>query len=257
MLILKRWFKWHKLSLHGRNNTGSITVYHKGGSRKQLYFRLDFYKYIWYIYAIIIKEYYYAINKSFIFLLAYSNGLFNYILAVNKLYIGSVLFNGQLQFINYESNKLGITTKISNFAMGDYFHTLILNKSLSSKYIRTPGNYSKLTKKIDNYYIIKLRSKFYFKIFYYSFATFGSIKKKLLLKLKKKNAGINRHLGIKPHVRGVAMNPIDHPHGGGQGKTSGGRPSCSKWAWYTKGKKTSKLKWKTFVTKTFSFKLIK
>jgi len=137
---------------------------------------------------------------------------------------------GYYIYIGNNSNitkKTGYTFPIYNYIIGTYIHLILLNKELYSKYIRASGTYARISKKLNNYYIIKLRSKYYFKISMYSIATYGVLNNKKI-NFNNSKAGVTRFYGIKPHVRGVAMNPIDHPHGGGQGKTSGGRPSSSR-----------------------------
>lgn len=249
MLKIEKLFKLNKLSLHGRNNQGRITLYHKGGRVKQSYYRLDFNKYIWYIFGLIIEEIYNCNRRNFMFLILYSNGILCYIPSIKHLFIGALFFNGNNRSIRL---KKGTTLLFYKFPMGIYINLLLLNKEFYSKYIRSPGSYGRVIKRVGIYFIVKLRSKFYFQVMWYSQATIGILKAKKCLMFNK--AGTLRYLGKRPSVRGVAMNPVDHPHGGGQGKTSGGRPSVSRWGWYTKGQKTCDLKWRRFSKKTLSFK---
>lgn len=248
--FFKKQLFFNKLKINGRSKQGYIICYHKAGGVKQNYCRLDFNKYIWYIYAIIIKKIYNCMYKTNVFFLSYTNGIFTLIPSIKKLDLGDIIYIGTGSNIKY---KLGYTLPVYNYLVGTYVNLILLNKEVNAKYIRSAGTYGRVSRNVDNYYILKLRSYYYFKISFYTLATIGILNSKKL-NLSYKNAGNNRHRGIKPNVRGVAMNPIDHPHGGGQGKTSGGRPSSSKWGWYTKGKKTYNLKKRRFSNKTYKFK---
>ncbi len=248
-IYLKKKLIFNKLKINGRNNQGRIICYHRGGGSKQNYCRLDFNKYIWYIYAIVINEIYNCIKKTFMSLLLYTNGIFSFIPTIKKLFIGSIIYTGTGSNIK---QKIGYILPIYNYLIGTHIHLLLINKEIISKYIRSPGTYGRISKNLGSYYILKLRSNYYFKVSLYSIATIGILLNTISI-INYKTAGNSRYYGIKPHVRGVAMNPVDHPHGGGQGKTSGGRPSSSKWGWYTKGRKTYNLKWRRFSNKTYSF----
>jgi large subunit ribosomal protein L2 len=223
----------------GRNNQGLITSKHKGKGNKHLYRIIDFYRYIYNISAKIIRIEYDPNRSGFISLILYKTGIFSYILAPNN-----IKYNDNI--ISYNINNQYIKKNIGNtyffffLAIGSLIHNIEIKKNKGGQFIRAAGTYGKLLgKNKKGYAIIKLKSGENRKINLNCKATIGTISN-----INHKNtclgkAGINRWLNKKPIVRGVAMNPIDHPHGG---NTPKGRLTVSQWGKLTKGKKTRKKK---------------
>merc|ERR1712093_864933 len=166
-------------------------------------------------------------------LLSYSDGQLSYIISPNGLKIGDILISGIKAPIN-----IGNCLPLSIIPLGTTIHCIELKPKKGAQLARSAGTSAQLLAREGRYVTIRLRSGEMRKIFMYCRATTGEVgnNKHNLIKFGK--AGARRHLGIRPSVRGVAMNPIDHPLGGGEGKTSGGRPSVTPWGKITKGKPT-------------------
>jgi large subunit ribosomal protein L2 len=202
---------------------------------------------------LILTVEYDANRTSLLSLFAYTNGVLCYNLAANFTTVGAVVANTNIN-LGFES-RLNYCANLNYLKPGIYINNLEFKPLRGGKYVRTAANYAKLVSTANNYSVIKLRSKVLLKISNKCIATVGIVSdKKLTLSSinsrKKLNAGYSRRSGVRPTVRGVAMNPIDHPHGGGQGKTSGGRPSVTPWAEITKGKKTRrKISYGAFIMK--------
>lgn len=227
-----------KNKFSGRNNKGKITVHHRGGGARLQYRVLDFVRAIFEVPAVVLNLEYDPNRTSFISLILYKNGILSYILATSSLKRGSILMT------SYENIPAisGNTSSLQNIALGSSIHNIELNFGKGGQLCRAAGCFgvllSKNFLKKNCFVIVRLQSKEEYIFFGKNLATVG-ISSNLNYYLKKlKKAGNSRHLGVRPHVRGVAMNPIDHPHGGGEGKTSGGRPSVSPWGKLTKGKPT-------------------
>lgn len=238
-----------KTKISGRNNTGQITVRHRGGSVIRGFRIIDFMKYIWDVRAIILSLDYDPNRNSILSLYAYTNSIFSFNLCPQGLKAGAIILNSNIM-VGFES-RVSYTANLNYLKPGIYINNLEFKPLRGSKYVRTANNYAKLVSTTIKYSILKLRSKTLLKVSNNCLATVGVLAdKSKYLKSVIKNAGFYRHRGFRPTVRGVAMNPIDHPHGGGQGKTSGGRPSVTPWANITKGKKTRrKINYGTFVMK--------
>lgn len=233
----------------GRNNRGKITVYHKGGGNKKKYRIIDLNKFIWNIKGIIKKIEYDPNRTSIITLISYSNGVICYSINVNNTQIGDIIYNKDEKI-----NLKGCGSYLKNFKLGDRISQLEYYYTTKAQYSRTSGNYSILLKNNENYCLIKLSSSRY-KIFRgLNTAILGEIYNHNEIKKKYKKAGYSRGKGKRPSVRGVSMNPIDHPHGGGEGKGTPGRPSVTPWGMPTKGSKTKK-KWKKYVYNKFIKKI--
>lgn len=240
-----------KRVLAGRNNAGRITVRYKGGtSVSRVYRIIDFKRYIWNIQALVLSTEYDPNRSALINLASYTNSIFAYLLAPLYLSISNVV--GSFNKVSHlkSEDRLGYCAYLKFIKPGLYIHGLELRPSGGVKYVRAALNYAKLVSNSEFFSIVKLRSKTLLKVSNLCVAAVGTLaSKNTYLKLRK-GAGFNRRLGRRPHVRGVAMNPVDHPHGGGQGKTSGGRPSVSPWAVLSKGKKTRrKINYGTFIMK--------
>lgn len=224
----------------GRNNRGKITVYHKGGGNKKKYRIIDLNKFIWNIKGIIKKIEYDPNRTSIITLISYSNGIICYTLSIHSTHIGDIIYNK-----DKKTNLKGCGSYLKNFKSGDKISQLEYYYTTQAQYSRTSGSYSVLLKNNKNHCLIKLSSLKY-KIFKgLNTAILGEIFNYNKTKGKYKKAGYSRAKGKRPSVRGVSMNPIDHPHGGGEGKGTPGRPSVTPWGMPTKGSKTKK-KWKKY-----------
>ena len=227
---------------NGRNNQGKITVRHRGGGHKKLYRFISFKREN---IKGIIKQIEYDPNRSSYILYLKDNEKFNYILAPNDVKINTYLDSGSDANI-----QIGNALPLRNIPIGSIIHNLSLKQNKKGQLIRSAGSYAQLIQKyLDKYAKVKLKSGKFINIPLSCYATLGTVSN-----LEHKNrvigkAGRSRWLNKRPKVRGVAKNPVDHPHGGGEGKTSGGRPSVSFKGIITKGLKTRKKKKKCLVVK--------
>ena len=217
----------------GRNNTGRITMRRKGGGHKAKYRIIDFKRNKSDIAGTVERIEHDPNRSSYIALIKYDDGAMNYILAPKDLKIGDKIIAGE----NIEI-KVGNCMPMSNIPVGIDIHNIELKVGSGAQLARSAGSSTQIVGKSDGYVAIKLPSGEQRKVREECKATIG-----VLSNIDKKNqklgkAGRKRWLGIRPSVRGVAMNPIDHPHGGGEGKTSGGRDPVTPWGKPTKGKKT-------------------
>ena len=214
----------------GRNNTGQITHFKHGNGHKQLYRNISFKKNNE---KGIIESIEYDPNRTaFIALVKLENNDYKYILAPHGLQIGSIINE------NINSKQIGNTLQLKNIPIGTQIHNIELKPNQGGKLLRAAGTYGQVIQLQNKYMKIRLASNEERLILNTCFATIGKVSNLKLKNIKLKKAGNNRWLGKRPTVRGVAMNPVDHPHGGGEGKTSGGRCSVSPWGKLTKGKKT-------------------
>ena len=217
----------------GRNNTGRITMRRKGGGHKAKYRIIDFKRNKSDIAGTVERIEHDPNRSSYIALIKYDDGAMNYILAPKDLKIGDKIIAGENTEI-----KVGNCMPMSNIPVGIDIHNIELKVGSGAQLARSAGSSTQIVGKSDGYVAIKLLSGEQRKVREECKATIG-----VLSNIDKKNqklgkAGRKRWLGIRPSVRGVAMNPIDHPHGGGEGKTSGGRDPVTPWGKPTKGKKT-------------------
>lgn len=220
----------------GRNNTGNVTVWHRGGGNKHLYRIIDFKRDKIGIPAI-VKTIEYDPNRSArIALLQYKDGEYRYILAPVGLNVGDTVMSGPDAEI-----KTGNALPISAIPLGTLIHNIELNPGQGAKLVRSAGNAAQIVAKEDKYAQIKMPSGEVRLVRTSCMATIGQVSNVEHENISYGKAGRKRYLGIRPHVRGVAMNPIDHPLGGGEGKSSGGRPACSPWG-KPEGVKTRKNK---------------
>lgn len=227
-----------KLSLSGINSFGRKTLYHRGAGVKRNFRVIDFNKYVANVPALVLTFEYDPNRTSPISLLSYCNSSIAYSLSVNNTNAGSIVSTFVLKNPK-DVIKEGDSSFLNIMKPGVYINSIQVSPNKNLKYVRSGGNFAKLVSVVLNQYaIIKLKSKVLLKLNVFNIATLGVLFPPFRTILKR--AGVNRRLGRRPHVRGVAMNPIDHPHGGGQGKTSGGRPSVTPWALITKGRKTKK-----------------
>ena len=216
----------------GRNNTGRITMRRKGGGHKAKYRIIDFKRNNTES-ATVDRIEYDPNRSSYIALITYTDGTKNYILAPKDLKAGDQVISGEKKEI-----RIGNCMPMSDIPVGIDIHNIELKIGSGAQLARSAGSSTQIVGKSDGYVAIKLPSGEQRKVREECRATIG-----VLSNIDKKNqklgkAGRKRWLGVRPSVRGVAMNPIDHPHGGGEGKTSGGRDPVTPWGKPTKGKKT-------------------
>jgi large subunit ribosomal protein L2 len=221
----------------GRNNLGRITVRHRGGGHKQHYRIIDFKRLKDGIDAKVERLEYDPNRSAHIALILYADGARSYIIAPKNLKAGMVIRSGEDAPI-----KTGNTLPLRNMPVGSVVHCVELKPGKGAQLARSAGTSVQLVAREGMHAILRLRSGEMRKVLVDCRATLGEVcnSEHNLRSLGK--AGASRWRGIRPTVRGVVMNPVDHPHGGGEGKTSGGRHPVSPWGTPTKGYKTRKNK---------------
>ncbi|MCC8987803.1 MAG: 50S ribosomal protein L2 [Candidatus Contendobacter sp.] len=217
----------------GRNNRGRITTRHQGGGHKQHYRIVDFKRDKDNIPATVERLEYDPNRSAHIALLLYADGERRYIIAPHGVSAGASLLSGPAAPI-----KPGNTLPLRNVPIGSQVHCIELRPGKGAQLARSAGASAQLVARDGNYATLRLRSSEIRKVHADCKATIGEVgnEEHNLRSLGK--AGAKRWRGIRPTVRGVAMNPVDHPHGGGEGRTSGGRHPVSPWGTPTKGYKT-------------------
>ena len=226
-----------KHSTGGRNNLGRITSRHKGAGHKHKYREIDFYRKKDDLKAVVERIEYDPNRSAYVALIKYEDGEMNYILAPNKIKTGDEVISGRKKEI-----KVGNCMQLSDIPTGTDIHNIELTPNGGGKLVRSAGASAKISGTDENYRIIKLSSGEIRKVIGTARATIGSVSNSDHQNIKIGKAGRNRWKGKRPQSRGVAMNPVDHPHGGGEGKTSGGRSPVSPWGQSAKGLKTRKNK---------------
>lgn len=219
------------ITRNGRNNTGRITVRHIGGGLKNRYRLVDYSRSLIGVPGIVLRIEKDPNRNILIALICYFNGLLSYIAAPKNL----EEFKAVITSFSVTNRGEGNVSPLFLVQSGQFVYNIENRPFFGSQYARAGGSYAQVIGSMGPFSVIKLNSGVVRLFYGSSLATCGVTSK---ISYSLKNAGTNRLLGIRPSVRGVAMNPIDHPHGGGQGKTSGGRPSVSPWARYTKGGRT-------------------
>ena len=217
----------------GRDNQGHVTSRHRGGGHKRSYRMIDFKRNKFDMEATVERIEYDPNRSSHIALIKYEDGTLAYILAPQRLAAGDKIISSANADI-----KPGNTLPLKNIPVGTILHNVEMKPGKGAQIARAAGSYVQLTGKDSGYALIRLRSGEVRKVPAECLATVGAVSNQDHQNQKIGKAGRNRWLGKRPHVRGVAMNPIDHPHGGGEGKTSGGRHPVSPWGKPTKGKRT-------------------
>lgn len=217
----------------GRNNQGSVTVRHHGGGHKQLYRVIDFKRNKDNVIGRVELLEYDPNRSGYIALILYSDGERRYVLAPQGLQKGMQISSGPEASI-----KIGNCLPLQNIPVGTTVHAVELKLGKGAQLARSAGSFVQLIAREGEYATLRLRSGEMRKVPVECRATIGTVGnlEHNLRSLGK--AGASRWRGRKPTVRGVAMNPVDHPHGGGEGKTSGGRHPVSPWGLPTKGYKT-------------------
>jgi large subunit ribosomal protein L2 len=221
----------------GRNNNGRITCRHKGGGHKRKYRIIDFKRNKPGIPAKVTTIEYDPNRSARIALLTYNDGEKRYILAPQKIKVGDVLVSGPEADI-----KPGNALPIKNIPVGTIIHNVELKIGKGGQMVRSAGGFAQLVAKEGNYAQIKLPSSEVRMVRVECMATIGALSNPEHEIISLGKAGRSRWLGKRPSVRGVVMNPVDHPHGGGEGKSSGGRHPVTPWGKITRGKRTRKNK---------------
>jgi len=221
----------------GKNNLGQLVLYHRGGGVKKTFRIIDFKKKLNNILGVIRRIEYNPLQKNSLMLINYLNGILVY-----NLLIKNVRLNHYINDYNLDLN-FGSTYYLNQIPNGCLISQIELQYKKGLQLVRSPGTKAVLLGKENGIANIKLPSGKNKKFFTNCRAVIGILQLNYKKFLNLKKAGTNRKNNLRPTVRGVAMNPIDHPHGGGQGKTSGGRKmSVSPWSKYTKGLKSKKKK---------------
>lgn len=221
----------------GRNARGRITCRHRGGGHKRHYRIIDFKRDKIGIPAKVASIEYDPNRSTRIALLHYVDGEKRYILAPLNLKVNDVIESGPDADI-----KPGNTLPLSNIPLGTQIHNIELRVGKGGQIVRSAGTYAQLMAKEDRYALVKLPSGEVRMVLMNCKATVGQLGNVTHEKINLGKAGRKRWLGRRPKVRGVAMNPVDHPMGGGEGRSSGGRHPCSPWGVPAKGFKTRKNK---------------
>jgi len=219
--------------LSGRDNQGHITSRFRGGAHKKRYRIIDFKRNKLDVTAIVERIEYDPNRTAHIALIKYEDGTLSYILAPQRINVGTKIIAAQDADI-----KPGNAMPLKNIPVGTIIHNVEMKPGKGGQLARSAGSYVQLTGKDSGYALLKLRSGEVRKVPAECMATIGAVSNPDHQNRNIGKAGRNRWLGKKPHVRGVAMNPVDHPLGGGEGKTSGGRHPVSPWGQKSKGLRT-------------------
>jgi large subunit ribosomal protein L2 len=216
----------------GRNNTGRITVRFRGGGHKQTYRIVDFKRRK--TGAAKVERLEYDPNRTaFIALIKYEDGVQSYILAPQRLSVGDEVVSGDSVDV-----KPGNAMPLSAIPVGTIVHNVEMKIGKGGAIARSAGTYAQIVGRDQGYVSLRLNSGEQRIVHGNCFATVGAVSNPDHMNSSMGKAGRNRWMGHRPHNRGVTMNPVDHPHGGGEGRTSGGRNPVSPWGKPTKGKKT-------------------
>jgi len=221
----------------GRNNNGHITVRHKGGGTRRQYRIIDFKRTKDAIPAKVAAIEYDPNRSARIALLFYRDGEKRYILAPAGLNVGDVIESGPAADI-----KTGNALPIANIPLGTVIHNIELRPGEGGKLVRSAGGAAQLMAKEGEYAQVRMPSGEVRKILMRCRATIGQLGNLEHENIIIGTAGRMRHMGKRPSVRGIAMNPVDHPHGGGEARSTSGRPPTTPWGQMTMGKKTRRNK---------------
>jgi len=221
----------------GRNNHGRITVRYRGGGHKQKYRIIDLKRRKFGVEGTVLRLEYDPNRTAYIALIEYKDGEKAYILAPQRLKAGDMVIADDKADI-----KPGNAMPLKNMPVGTIIHNLEMKPGKGGQMCRSAGTYAQLVGRDQGYAQVKLASGELRLVRQECIATVGAVSNPDHMNISLGKAGRQRWMGRRPHVRGVVMNPVDHPHGGGEGKTSGGRHPCTPWGKPTKGYKTRKNK---------------
>jgi len=227
---------WGKRRIHGRNSDGHITVRHRGRGHKRLYRVIDFRRDKLGVPARVATIEYDPNRSAFIALLSYLDGEKRYILAPHGLQVGQTVMAGPEADI-----LVGNALPIQNIPIGTTIHNIELRPGKGGQLVRSAGGAAQLLAKEEDYAQVRLPSGEIRRINVNCMATIGQVSNLDHENVSLGKAGRNRWLGFRPTVRGTAMNPVDHPHGGGEGRSKGNHP-MSPWGQPTRGFKTRRKK---------------
>ena len=222
-----------KNAMKGRNNNGHITSINRSGGHKKMYRHVDFYRKKFDMPASVERVEYDPNRSCYIMLVKFEDNSHAYYLAPQKISVGDKIENGTKKEI-----KIGNCMPLQDIPVGIDIHNVEIQPGAGGKIARSAGASVTISGLDGNYSLIKLASGEVRKIDSRSLATIGVLSNPDQKNIKIGKAGRNRWLGKRPTVRGVVMNPVDHPHGGGEGKTSGGRNPVTPWGQGTRGLKT-------------------
>jgi large subunit ribosomal protein L2 len=226
-----------KIGTGARNNLGRITVRFRGGGHKRALRDVDF-KRLKHDVAAKVERIEYDPNRTaFLALLKYADGELAYILAPQRLGVGDTVVAGESVDV-----KPGNATPLANMPIGTIVHNVELKIGKGGQLARSAGTYAQIVGRDQGYCIMRLNSGEQRLVHGRCFATVGAVSNPDHMNISIGKAGRTRWKGFRPHNRGTSMNPVDHPHGGGEGRTSGGRHPVTPWGFPTKGKKTRKNK---------------
>lgn len=217
----------------GRGGGGRIAVRFRGGGAKRLYRIVDFKRRKWNVPATVERLEYDPNRSAFIALVKYADGELAYIIAPQRLKAGDEIIAGERVDV-----KPGNAMPLRGMPIGTIIHNVELKPMKGAQMARSAGAYAQLVGRDAGYAQIRLGSGELRMVLDTCMATVGAVSNQDHMNQNLGKAGRVRHMGFRPHVRGVAMNPVDHPHGGGEGKTSGGRHPVTPWGKPTKGRKT-------------------
>ncbi|SHO67582.1 large subunit ribosomal protein L2 [Pseudoxanthobacter soli DSM 19599] len=221
----------------GRNNNGRVTVRFRGGGHKRTYRVVDFKRRKIDVPAVVERLEYDPNRSSFIALIKYEDGELAYIIAPQRLAVGDGVVSGAAVDV-----KPGNAMPLGSMPVGTIVHNVELKPGKGGQIARSAGTYAQIVGRDQGYTILRLNSGEQRRVLGTCFATVGAVSNPDHANINLGKAGRSRWLGRRPHNRGVTMNPVDHPHGGGEGRTSGGRHPVSPWGKPTKGKKTRRNK---------------
>lgn len=221
----------------GRNNLGRVTAFQRGGGHKQRYRLIDWKRKKFDMEATVVRLEYDPNRTAFIALIEYTDGEKAYIIAPQRLQAGDVVVAGEKADI-----KPGNAMMLKSMPVGTIIHNIEMKTGKGAQLCRSAGTYAQLVGRDQGFAQVKLASGELRIVPQDCMATVGAVSNPDHMNQNFGKAGRQRWKGIRPHVRGVAMNPVDHPHGGGEGRTSGGRNPVTPWGKPTKGAKTRKNK---------------
>ena len=218
----------------GRNNTGRITAFHRGGGHKRSYRMVDFKRVKFDVVGTVERLEYDPNRTAWIALIKYEDGELAYIVAPQRLAAGDKIISS----LNGADVKPGNTMPLERMPVGSIVHNIELKPRKGGQVARSAGAYAQYVGRDQGWAILRLNSGEQRRVHGTCLATVGAVSNQDHANTSLGKAGRNRWLGRKPVNRGVTMNPVDHPHGGGEGRTSGGRHPVTPWGKPTKGKKT-------------------